>query len=165
MDDISKIFEFAMNLELRGMEFYKNYKDQVKNKAIKELFEGLEDMEKNHYEILKDQLEGYKKSNNKENFEFALCKPCADKIFEENNKKIEKTDYDFSDMSILRMAYLIENDFADFYNKACEKTKNQSAKNLLKTLESWEHEHKDSLLKQYNFAMQNNWFDQSFAPF
>jgi len=34
-----KIVKYAMDMELKGQEFYKSFKDKVKNPDIKQLFE------------------------------------------------------------------------------------------------------------------------------
>lgn len=46
------------------------------------------------------------------------------------------------------MAYLIENDFANFYEKALEKSKNEQEKTLLETLAKWEHTHRELFYKE-----------------
>jgi rubrerythrin len=45
------------------------------------------------------------------------------------------------DLSVLRMAYLIERDFAEFYEMAAGRVQNEVAQLALKTLARWERGH------------------------
>ncbi len=53
------------------------------------------------------------------------------------------TDHSLNNMAIMRMAYLIENDFAEFYKKASEKADSSEVKMLLSTLAEWENKHRE----------------------
>jgi rubrerythrin len=52
------------------------------------------------------------------------------------------------DLPVLRMAYLIERDFAEFYEMAAERVSGESQQ-VLKILASWERRHEE-LFRQYH---------------
>lgn len=165
MNNAKDIIKYAMDMEKRAQEFYEFYKDKVTSRKIKELFEGLAEMEVEHYAILEKQLKSLEDTNSFE--EFALEVSEGEDIIKSKTKDMEHVDleYDLSDLPILRMAYAMENDFAIFYEKALEKATDPIAKDLLGTLAKWEREHRDSFQNEVELATQNSWFAQGFYPF
>lgn len=163
-----EILEFAMNMEKQGQNFYKSFADKITNPVGKKLFESLAKEEERHFNILKDAYEGIKGTNNWPDLE-TIKNLEDDNIFEirKEAEKLSKDNLESSsaDISILRMAYLIENDFAEFYKRAIENTDDKQGIEMLKTLYKWEDEHRKVFYEEYDKAMKNNWFDQGFAPF
>lgn len=165
MKNAAEILRYAMNMERKAQEFYNFYKDKVTSRKIKELFEGLVAMEEDHYTILEKQLESLEKNNTFA--EINLTEVEGENIFKAKSKDLDHVDleYDLSDLPILRMAYAMENDFANFYQKALEQAEDEQAKQLLGTLAKWEIEHRDSFEEEVKTALQSTWFSQSFSPF
>ncbi|RQD70103.1 MAG: rubrerythrin [Tindallia sp. MSAO_Bac2] len=162
------IIEFAMTMELQGQRFYQSFADQVENETAKIWFKSLAETEKEHYEILKKQYDSL--NDNGEWLDISKeIENNPDQSLFDQRKQNEKLDaeqlHSHADLSILRMAYLIENDFAEYYKKAAEQTKDPKGKKLLTTLFEWENEHRRLFYEEYQQAMQSNWFDQGFAPF
>jgi rubrerythrin len=62
------------------------------------------------------------------------------------------------------MAYLIEHDFANFYENAAKKTDDLKVKDSLISLANWEKEHRDMLRELYDESMKQFWDDQGFVP-
>jgi rubrerythrin len=163
-----EIIAFAMNMEQQGQKFYESFMHQVDNPDAKKWFEILADTEKEHYEILKKQLdqlntdgawllpEDITSINDPELFQRRQASEAVD-------PKEQK--YSLSDLTVLRMAYLIENDFAEFYKKSIDQVEDAAGKQMLHTLFEWENEHRRIFYDEYKKAMESNWFDQSFAPF
>jgi len=69
-----------------------------------------------------------------------------------------------NDLAILRMAYLIEEDFEKFYKKSAEKVGDSEMAKILEVLAKWEEGHKKALLEAYEEAMKNYWDKQGFEP-
>jgi rubrerythrin len=84
---------------------------------------------------------------------------------EEKHMLDPEEDLSLNDIAIVRMAYLMENDFTDFYLSASEKTVAPAAKELLSTLANWEKAHRDLFQDEYRFLMEEKWGEQQFAPF
>jgi rubrerythrin len=162
------ILQFAMDMEIQGQNFYISFSDKVENPVAKKMFESLAKEEKRHYDILKkeyDNIEVNKEWSEMNN----LDEYKGESIFEVRKEAEKVSPEDLktstSDISILRMAYLIENDFAEFYKKAIENTEDPKGKKMLETLYEWENEHRKVFYEEYQKAMKDNWFDQSFSPF
>ncbi|MGO1368191.1 MAG: ferritin family protein [Senegalia sp. (in: firmicutes)] len=169
MDNTLGILKYAMEMERQGQRFYEKYKDDVENENAKKVFASLAKVEDDHYQILKKHYDGLSENKNwsSEDIDLSGGEDIFENTFkEEEDKMTEKNlNSSFSDMTIMRMAYLIENDFANYYRQAIEKTDNEQAKNLLKTLAEWEDKHREYFYKEFKSYMQDSWFDQSFAPF
>lgn len=165
MKNLQDILKYAMDMELRAKEFYSFYKDKVNNKSIKLMFESLVDMEDQHYNILKQQLDHLEK--NSEIQKLDLTHSEGDNIINERAAELKDLDEDFdvSELPILRMAYAMESDFATYYQNAAEKVEEENAKELLLTLSKWEIKHRDDFAQAVEIALQNTWFSQGFAPF
>lgn len=158
-----KVLEYAMQMEKQGMDFYTNNMTQVSDPNAKKIFESLAKVEKEHYNLLR-QLHS-KLSEKKSTVELDLEEGI--KIFEKELKdsNIKLEDMNGGDLAIMRMAYLIENDFADFYKKAAENATNTEVKELLLNLAEWENTHRKIFYKEFKDLMEENWFKQTFYPF
>lgn len=160
-----EILKYAMNMEKRAQEFYSLYRDKVSNPTIKALFEELSEMEIGHYEMLKNQVESLEQTGDLA--EIDLEAEEGNSIIKTGSKALEgvSLEYDMADLPILRMAYSMEDDFANYYKAAAEKTEDEKAKKLLNALSRWEIKHRDSFAEQVKNAQMNIWFDNSFSPF
>lgn len=165
MKQLQDILKYAMDMELRAKEFYTFYKDRVKNKSIQMMFESLAEMEDQHYNILKTQLENLQNKEQVEKLDLSQAEGI--RIIDEKAEELRNIgeDFDTSELPILRMAYAMENDFATFYQNAAERVEEPNAKELLETLAQWEIHHRDDFAKSVELALQNTWFSQGFAPF
>jgi rubrerythrin len=165
MNNYAEIIKYAMNLEKKAEEFYGFYKDKAKSQSIKDVFEGLSAMEDEHYNILKNQLE--RAENNQPFDEVNLKLEDGEKVIFNREKDLDNVNlsYELSDLPILRMAYTLENDFANFYEKAAAKATDLNAKKLLETLAYWENEHRVAFAAEIEYATKNSWFEQEFFPF
>ena len=165
MKNLQEILKYAMDMELRAKEFYTFYKEKLNNKSLKLMFESLADMEDEHYNILKKQLDNL--TNNAEVEELDLSQAEGVRIIEEKAKELKNLseDFDVSELPILRMAYAMESDFASYYQRAAEATEDLKAKKLLETLAEWEIHHRDDFASAVEIALENTWFSQGFAPF
>ncbi len=61
-----------------------------------------------------------------------------------------------SDVSVMRMAYLIETDFWYFYDKAAKAVDEPEVKKLLTDLAEWEKQHSDMFYKKYLELLDKN---------
>lgn len=169
MDTTLEILKYAMEMEKQGQMFYQKYKDEIENENAKKVFESLADVENDHYNILKKHYDGLSENKNWSSADIKLTdgEDIFENVFKEEQDKMTNKNLksSFSDMTIMRMAYLIENDFANYYREAIKKTDNEQAKNLLKTLAEWEDKHREYFYNEFKSFMQDSWFDQSFYPF
>lgn len=168
MQTMLKILEYAMTMEKQGQQFYLKYQDAVEGERFQGIFASLAQVEEEHYALLKKQYDLMKQEGNLGTFESALSR--GDEIFEqvlrqEQAMKDPEADQSLNNLAILRMAYLIEKDFADFYSKAAEQTDSPEAKKLLTSLAAWEEKHRQMFYDDYQELLEANWGEQGFAPF
>jgi rubrerythrin len=166
MSHALNILAYAIKREEEGERFYKDNLKRVNSKETRAVMESLAEMEKEHAELLQGRYKTLKEKGQWLPFNDGIQ---SGNIFQERfeAEKTTKADLesDLSDITILRMAYLIENDLAEFYKNASEKIENPEGKRLFLTLSKWEVEHRNALYKLYQDHFHNSWFDASFAPF
>ena len=79
-------------------------------------------------------------------------------IFEarEESEHLEATlgESDIPDLTIMRMAYLIERDFKEFYTNAAENANDEDARAIFTKLASWEAGHELLFKTEYNKLMK-----------
>ena len=170
MENTLKILEYAMTMERQGQQFYLKYKDEFKSKEAKRIFENLAKVEAKHYKILKQEYDAVVEKGKLTQADVDTALSGADAIFEETMQQEQDlmtpdSDAGLNELAIMRMAYLIENDFAEFYKHAAEQTASEDAKKLFSTLAHWENKHRELFYKEYRTLMEANWGEQRFAPF
>ncbi|MDO5718745.1 MAG: ferritin family protein [Tissierellia bacterium] len=152
--DYANIIRFAMSMEMDGHNFFKEKAESFENPTTRELFEKLAKVELGHYNYLKGELERYTEDaeNYEVNTEF-MEQEGTESIFKEREKAshLDTTlvESDVPDMTILRMAYLIERDFAEFYEEASEEVEDERLKELFKKLAEWEYSHESIFKREY----------------
>ncbi|MDD2481656.1 MAG: ferritin family protein [Lutispora sp.] len=151
------ILKYAMDREKEGQKFFEDNASRFSSPVSKALFEKLAGLEQEHYDFLKEQVDYY--INNKS------VKPLDEKILNreenlfvkrEDSEKIEMSlsQSDVPDLAIMRMAYLIEKDFAEYYKDAAEKATDEDAKKLFTMLSNWELGHEKLFKDEYNRLME-----------
>ncbi len=164
MNNIKKILQFSMRMEKQGENFYRYYAEKIKNTQTREIFEQLADMEKEHYNILKSKFDALGGDETIKVISWVvdvknLMK--SPKIFVNESGAMDTGDQEeqISDLTIVRMAYLIEKDFSMFYKYAATKVDDEEAKKFLETLSEWETGHMKIFHDQYQNLMSKNWED------
>lgn len=158
------VLKLAESFEIEGYKFYKSKATEVKSKAITEIFEYLANMEKEHTEFIRGLMKSLEEGREIEKI------PQQDtKFFKERHEsqRLSETSQedDIADLSVLRMAYLIEKDFMEFYTKAAQNEKNEKVKEILEILAKWEEGHKKIIEEQMNYIIEKNHLDLGFYPF
>lgn len=139
--NVRRIYEYALQREHEGKRFFESNADRMSHAAAVGIFRRLVDEEQKHIafiERLLHSLDGAK----------APVGPSSQLEQEERfSKRAESEMLDqtviesmIPDVAILRMAYLIERDFAEFYETAAEKAEGE-AKTALTALARWERGH------------------------
>lgn len=141
MSRLKQILELALNFEKSGQEFYRSNRYNIKQVLAKDTFGYLMEMESAHVAFIEKLI-----SQTEEGSELTYeSKDEGAGKFEERLKSqaLSEKSYssDLADLSILRMAYLIEKDFVEYYEKASKEVENEEAKNLFVVLRDWEKDH------------------------
>jgi rubrerythrin len=166
MSNALNILAYAIKKEEEGERFYEENLERIHSAAAKEVLEALKAMEKEHGELLKRR---YEAASSGEAWALIFEDKPGDHIFQIRSKSENNTETDLNsalgDISILRTAYLIEEDLASFYKKAAAGAENEEDRELFEILASWEVQHRDMLYKVYMEHFHDNWFDAGFSPF
>lgn len=157
MKKYEHIMKYAMQMELDGYNFFKEKAEAFTNPTTRNLFLKLADAEMEHYHFIKEQLDNYIETNTF-NMDSEMMNRTEDNIFEnrEKSEHINETlkESDIPDITILRMAYLIERDYAEFYRKAAEKADDEDAKKIFEKLAKWEDGHERLFKAEYDRRME-----------
>ena len=157
---------YAMRMEQESEKYYNHYSSRCKSDNSKIIFEALAKMEVEHYKILEKQYSSILKGENW--LEIKLDNFKSPEVFlNKGSDRITESELDseLSDVTILRLAYLMENDLAIFYKEWAERTEDSFGKKLLKKLSFWENEHYNMLYAEHTTLLKNSWFKMGFAPF
>ncbi|MEI6132958.1 MAG: ferritin family protein [Bacillota bacterium] len=166
MSKVKSILEFAMRMELGARDFYNYYGNVSQSEETIKTFGELAEIENKHYLHLKKKYDdlGFEEAPKSISWVVDDTSRAVDpSILASNSDLIAGGDADGgkanSDISIIRMAFLIENDFAEFYSKAIDAVAEQDLKVFLAELRDWELGHKELFYKKYKVLLNEQWGD------
>lgn len=156
--EYANILKFAMKMEKDGAQFFRDSAERFQDGTTKGLFERLAKVEESHYDYLEEKLgeytggtlDGSEKNevmNRQELDIFASRK-------ESENLDTTLVESDTPDITILRMAYLIEKDFAEFYEEMRDYVDDDNLKALFTQLSEWEKGHESLFKAEYKRLMK-----------
>jgi rubrerythrin len=148
--DIRKIFEYALAREYEGKSFFEQNADRLNHAAAVDAFKRLVAEEQKHIDYIQIQLDAlernepadYQAGIEMENAGFFTARADSESL---DQTIVESM---IPDLPVLRLAYLIERDFAEFYEMAAQKASGQ-AQQVLKILANWERRH-EALFKEFH---------------
>ena len=161
--------DVAIQTEKDGREFYKRAAENTADPGGKVLFTSLADDELEHLDLLESQREALAKAGH--------WQPGSDAEWRERPARVEgapvfsraalaeNVNAYTSDLSALRMAFLIEKDAVAFYTKAAAKTEDPGGKEIYERLVEMEREHRRILEEEYNALGREFWGTMGFEPF
>jgi rubrerythrin len=140
--DIRKIYEYALQREHEGKRFFEQNAERLNHAAAVAAFQQLAAEEQRHIEFIQVQLDSLDKG---EGANTAVGVELERAGFFSQRAESEMLDQTVleamvPDLPVLRMAYLIERDFAEFYEMAAGKSEGK-AKQVLEMLATWERGH------------------------
>ncbi len=152
--NIRKVLEYALQREYEGKAFFENNAERLSNAAATGAFKAIAKEEQRHIEFIQAQLNALDaKEPNKQaapdldETEFFANRADKEMIEQTVNEAM------VADLPVLRMAYLIERDFAEFYEMAAGKAEGQ-AKEILEMLSAWESGHERLFKKMHDQAFE-----------
>ena len=152
MDRIKKILSFAMRMEKNSVDFYEFFMDKDVSNEARKLFEELAEIERQHFSILKEQYDKLGFTEAPIDISWVVdetFKARDPHILADNSDMIAAYNENISDISVMRMAYLIETDFSYFYDKAVKQVEDAEVKKLLSELAKWEKQHSELFYGKY----------------
>lgn len=140
--ETKKVFEYALQREYEGKRFFLENADRLHHAAATQAFRQLAEEEQRHIEFIQFQLDALNDPTNSDKGKELGGRAAG--FFQEryNVEAIDQTVLEamVPDLPVLRMAYLIERDFAEFYEQAAQTTEGE-AKEALLMLSQWERGH------------------------
>ncbi len=148
--ELQKIFEYALQREYEGKRFFDQNADRLSHAAAVGAFRQLAGEEQKHIDFIQgllNKLSSGKIIDSQAGLELQNAGFFSRRALTES---IDQTVLEamVPDLPVLRMAFLIERDFAEFYEGAANKTDGE-AKRILEMLAHWERGH-ESLFKEFH---------------
>lgn len=138
---VRRVLEYALEREHQGMAFFQENANRLHHPAARGIFEQLVEEETKHARYIQNLLDQLAETG-----EVAGSDSVAEEtdIFADRAEleQLDQTVYEsmVPDVTVLRMAYLIERDFAEFYAQAAARSKG-AVKAALEQLARWEEGH------------------------
>ena len=159
----------AIQTEKDGHEFYLGAAGKTNDPQGKALFASLAADEIEHLRLLEGQREALTKEqrwlpHSELGQEAQVTKAEGAPIFSRGALAQDINAYT-SDLSALRVAYLMEKDAVSFYSKAASETDDPDGKAMYEYLVEMEKEHQRILEREYNALAREFWGTMGFEPF
>lgn len=159
----------AIRVEQNGYRFYRRAAEETDDLQGRALFERLAEDEVAHESIIRTRLKALEGEGTwmaVSDDEWPDESPFAEgePIFSRERLEAEVHDYT-SELTALRMAYLIENSAVAFYTKAARETNDPIGRAMYEDLAGWEKAHQRILEPEYRFLANRFKLDMGFAPF
>jgi rubrerythrin len=140
--DIRKIYEYALQREHEGKRFFTENESRLSHAAAAGAFRQLAAEEQTHINFIQAQLDALDRGEQPSVSMGAELQQAGFFSQRAESEMLDQTMVEamVPDLPILRMAYLIERDFAEFYEMAAAKAEGE-AKDVLEMLASWERSH------------------------
>ncbi len=153
--DIRKIYKYALQREHEGKRFFAQNAKRLSHAAAVGVFERLAAEEQKHIEFIQAQLDALDEGKAPDT---ALGAELEREGFFSQRADSEMLDQTMleamvPDLPVLRMAYLIERDFAEFYEMAAGKSEGE-AKAVLTMLAEWERGHERLFKRLHDKAFE-----------
>ena len=140
--DIRIIYEYALQREHEGKNFFLTNAERLHHAAARGAFIQLAGEEQKHIDFIKSLIDALDKGQPASQVVREL--QAEDSFFSRRavSEGVEQTMLEamVPDLPVLRMAYLIERDFAEFYEMAASKSEGE-ARRVLEMLGRWERGH------------------------
>lgn len=163
------VVDLAIQTEKDGREFYLGAAQKTRDPQGKTLFASLAEDELDHLRLLEAQREALTKEKRwlPHTAQPQEARPAEFKgapIFSREALDQGVNTYT-SELSALRMAYLIEKDAVAFYSRAASETDDPGGKALYEYLVGMENDHQRILEQEYGALSKQFWTSMGFEPF
>jgi rubrerythrin len=157
--------QMAIQTELDGYAFYRKFAEQTDDPDAQAMFERLAQDEAMHLELLRNVKATLEENGQWTEYEGAPLPPVEGApIF--SRERVEQNVVAYtSDLSALRVAYLIEKDAVDFYRRAAQETDDPNGQRIYLDLVRMEESHLLLLQGEYDFLRGQFQTAMGFAPF
>jgi rubrerythrin len=165
LDAALTALQMAIQTEIDGYNFYQRFSQRTEDPNARAMFQRLAQDEVMHLELLRNTKAMLQDSGQWVDYQgLPLELVQGSPIF--SRERVEQNIVNYtSDLSALRMAYLIEKDAVDFYTRAAQKTVDPNGKRIFLDLVKMEQGHLDLLEGEYTYLRGQFQTAMGFAPF
>jgi rubrerythrin len=148
--ELRRIYEYALIREYEGKRFFEENAKRLSHAAAIQAFNQLAAEEQKHIEFIKSQLAALEQGQLIDVDSGLSLDQAGFFSVRAQSEGVEQSIAEamIPDLPVLRMAYLIERDFAEFYEMAAAQVEGQ-ARDALLLLARWERGH-ERLFKQFH---------------
>ena len=154
--EIRKIYEYALGREHEGRNFFASNAERFSHAAAQGAFKAMAAEEEKHIQFIQSLIDGLD-AEGRTGLETGATLE-AEGFFSERaeTEMLDQTVVEsmVPDLSVLRMAYLIERDFAEFYEMAAGQVEDPAARQALGMLARWERGHEELFKKMHDKAFE-----------
>ncbi len=153
--DIRKIYDYALNREFEGKRFFEENASRLSHAAAVEAFRRLADEEQKHIDFIQFQIQGLDNGQVADPNYGIMLEQAGFFSQRSQSEMIDQTVAEamVPDLPVLRMAYLIERDFVEFYEQAASQVEGE-ARQVLTMLAQWERRHERLFKLFYDKAFE-----------
>jgi rubrerythrin len=153
--EIRKIYEYALQREREGKRFFAENADRLSHAVAAGAFRRLEAEEQQHIEFIEALLAALESGEQADAAAVGELVPGDLFAQRASAEMLDQTVLEamVPDLPVLRMAYLIERDFAEFYEMAASRSEGQ-AKEALTMLAKWERGHEQLFKRMHDIAFE-----------
>lgn len=156
--------EMAIQTEIDGHNFYQRFLERSGDPDARRIFERLAADELMHLELLRNTRAMLEQSGEWADYKGLSTGAPAAPIFSEERVQQNIVAHT-SDLSALRVAYLIEKDAVDFYTRAASQSGDPNGRRMFGDLAAMEQGHLRLLEGEYNTLLGYFQTAMGFAPF
>lgn len=157
--------QMGIQTEIDGHNFYQDFARRTADPDARRMFERLARDEVMHLELLRNTKAMLEESGEWAEYKGIEIQDLAGApIFSRERVAQNVVDY-ASDLSALRLAYLIEKDAIDFYTRAAGQTDDANGRSMFQDLAEMERGHLNLLEGEYRFLLEQFQTTMGFAPF
>ncbi len=165
LDATLTALQMAIQTEIDGHNFYQRFATQTEDPGAQAMFERLARDEVMHLELLRNTKAMLEESGQWAEYRgVSLDIVSGAPIFSDERLKQNIVAHT-SDLSALRVAYLIEKDAVEFYTRAARETDDPNGRRMFLDLVRMEQGHLDLLEHEYNSLRAHFQSAMGFAPF
>jgi rubrerythrin len=165
IDEALAALAMAIQTEIDGHTFYQQFAERTSDPNAQAMFQRLARDEVMHLELLSNSKAMIEESGEWSDYQGIAIPPSQGApIF--SRERVEQNIVAYSsDLSALRMAFLIEKDAVDFYSQAAEQTTDPNGHRMFLDLVKMEQGHLEMLESEYSFLRSQFQTAMGFAPF
>lgn len=150
--DIRKVYEYALQREYEGKRFFEQNAERLSHANAVDAFKRLAGEEQKHIEFIQRQIAALDEGAAEGQAEMPEPGFFSQRAASES---LDQTVLEamVPDLPVLRMAYLIERDFAEFYEMAARRVEGD-ARQVFLMLADWERNHERLFRRMHDQAFE-----------